>query len=100
VTYAYRFFGVRAVNVALIVRPVSAQQGLQQTAGQLIGPDATAAVCSPTELVPVQASLVSNFSSPAGWPTPLSMQLLDDCAGAVANGQVTAAFSNETLRWH
>jgi uncharacterized protein (TIGR03437 family) len=94
VAYAYHFFGIRTVNVTLIVQPAATAQSQQPSARELPLPNATAAGCSPTQLVLAQTGLVRNFSSPAAWPTPMSVQLLDDCAQAVANGQVTATFSN------
>jgi uncharacterized protein (TIGR03437 family) len=38
--------------------------------------------------------LVNNFSTPAGWPTPLAIALLDNCGNFVTNGQVVASFTN------
>jgi uncharacterized protein (TIGR03437 family) len=87
VAYAYHFFGIRTVTVTLVLQPATAPHpsALPQSAAQ---------ACSPTKLVPVQTGLVTNFSSPAAWPTPLFVQLFDDCADAVVNGQVTVTFSN------
>jgi uncharacterized protein (TIGR03437 family) len=44
--------------------------------------------------VPTQIGLLDSFSTPASWPTPLAVQLSDDCGEAIANGQVIATFSN------
>jgi uncharacterized protein (TIGR03437 family) len=38
--------------------------------------------------------LIGNFSAPVAWPVPLSVQLLDDCANTITNGQVVVTFSN------
>ena len=38
--------------------------------------------------------LVNNFSTPAGWPTPLAVALLDNCGNFVTNGSVIATFTN------
>ena len=45
-------------------------------------------------LVPTQTGLVSNFSAPTSWPTPLAIQLIDTCGTAVSNGQIVTTFSN------
>src|SRR5262249_15383500 len=50
--------------------------------------------CTATQLVPTQTGLVSNFSAPASWPTPLEIRLFNDCGGTVTNGQIVATFSN------
>ncbi len=92
VAYAYHFFGLRTVNVTLIVQPAATPRTQRQSTGPL--PNAAGAGCSPTQLVPAPTGLVTNFSSPTAWPTPMSTQLLDDCAQPVINGQVTATFSN------
>jgi uncharacterized protein (TIGR03437 family) len=36
---------------------------------------------------------VGGFSSPAGWPTPIEVQVVDDCGTSVPNATVVAAFS-------
>jgi len=84
VSYAFSGAAIRTVNVTLIVTSAVAQ------ARQV----SHAASCSPTQLVPAQTGLLSNFAAPIAWPTPIQIQLLDDCANAVTNGQVVATFSN------
>jgi uncharacterized protein (TIGR03437 family) len=37
---------------------------------------------------------VDNFSTPAAWPTPLAILLLDDCGNTISGGQIVATFSN------
>jgi uncharacterized protein (TIGR03437 family) len=87
--------GVRTVNVILIVTG-SAQSptfiSRVRSAHGEVTPDA--AGCTPSKLVALQTGLVSNFSTPAGWPTPLAIQLANDCGGAVTNASVVANFSN------
>jgi uncharacterized protein (TIGR03437 family) len=84
VSYAFSGAAVRTVNVSLIVTSAVAQ------AREI----SHAASCSPTQLVPAQTGLLSNFAAPVAWPTPISIQLFDDCANAVTNGQIVATFSN------
>jgi len=83
---------VRSVNVTLIVAaPHSAGSGTTQLSG--LEPHATPA-CAGAQLVPVDTGLVSNFSAPASWPTPLAVTLFDTCGNAVGNGQLVVTFSN------
>jgi len=39
-------------------------------------------------------SIASGFSAPAAWPTPVLVQVVDDCGGAINTGIVTASFTN------
>ncbi|HVW87632.1 MAG TPA: hypothetical protein VHB50_23255, partial [Bryobacteraceae bacterium] len=91
VSFAFSSAAVRTVNVTLIVQP---QPGTtpQVAAPRLISHAAPA--CTPTMLVPTQTGLVNNFAQPVAWPTPLSIQLFNDCGIAVPDGQVVATFSN------
>jgi uncharacterized protein (TIGR03437 family) len=82
--------GVRTVSIVLIVTG-SAQSPTLVSRLDRLEPRAT---CNPAKLVAVQTGLVSNFSTPAGWPIPLAIQLADDCGNAVSNGSVVASFSN------
>ena len=82
---------VRSVNVTLIVE--SPQTGHAITSNAPV-PDASGPSCAGAQLVPTQTGLVDNFSVPAAWPTPLSVQLSDTCGSSVGNGQIVATFSN------
>ncbi len=52
------------------------------------------AACTPTQLVPISTLFGSNFSVPAGWPTPIEVRVVDDCGTPLEAGVVTVAFSN------
>jgi uncharacterized protein (TIGR03437 family) len=52
-----------------------------------------AATCAPKKLYAMLRTTVGGFSSPAGWPTPLEVQVVDDCGTSVPNATVVAAFS-------
>lgn len=85
---------VRGVNITLIV-----EQTGSQTASQTTGPAPgkllpRAAACTGGQLVATQTGLVSNFSAPAAWPTPLQVSVVDTCGNAIGDGQVVATFSN------
>jgi uncharacterized protein (TIGR03437 family) len=88
--------GVRTVNVVLLVTGSGQSSSSVSGAHSLVttrsySPDAS---CSPSKLVAIQTGLVSNFSTPAGWPVPLAIQLVNDCGSAITSGQVVATFSN------
>jgi uncharacterized protein (TIGR03437 family) len=81
---------VRTVNVTLIYKGAatvpaghSGLRPLQVSSG-----------CSATALVPTQTGLSNSFSQPAAWPTPLKVQVVDNCGRPVPHGQVIATFSN------
>jgi len=87
VSYSLAAAAIPAVNVTLIVRPSGSGQKPAQGGRAVSG-------CTPAKVVPTQTALVSNFATAAAWPTPLQIQLNDDCGTALPNGQVVATFSN------
>lgn len=91
----YNFGGgsdVRTVNVTLIV-PLASQAVQSDRPGEP-APRDTSATCTPTQIIPVPIGLVSNFSVPAGLPSPFSIQLMNNCGATVANGRVVSTFTN------
>jgi uncharacterized protein (TIGR03437 family) len=50
--------------------------------------------CTPQRLHAVHQTLSNNFSAPVGWPTPINVQVADDCGNAVTNATVVASFTN------
>lgn len=52
------------------------------------------AACIPTQIVPTQTGLVSNFEVSALLPTPLGIDLIDDCGSPVTHGRIVVTFSN------
>ena len=87
VSYSLAAAAVPTVNVTLIVEPAGGSLRTSQT-------ESPHASCSPSKIIPTQTALVNNFASPASWPTPLEIQLTNDCGSPVTNGQVVATFSN------
>ena len=87
---------VRTVNVSLLVTGTASSPTLVSHAKLARTRESSpgAAGCSPSKLVAVETGLVSNFSTPAGWPTPLAVQLVDDCGNAVTKASAVASFSN------
>ena len=82
---------VRAVNVTLIVQPGATPASEPLTK---LNPSATGPLCSNATLVATQTGLVSNFSAPTSWPTPLAIKLFDSCGSSVSNAQIVATFTN------
>ncbi len=75
------------VNVVFIVVPsVPAPAGSNR--------HATAASCTPTQLIPLFTSLTQGFVVPASWPLPIEVQSVDDCGNPMTTGQLTTDFSN------
>lgn len=89
VSYAFSGAAVRTVNVTLIVEANAVASSDRKGSQSL-----PTAACVPANLVPTETGLVNSFSQPAGWPTPLSILLTDDCGQPITNGQVVATFSN------
>lgn len=89
VNYAYSSLSVRTVNVTLIVSPAPRSNGRSG-----FGPEAEAGSCSPTQMAVAPTGLVSSFSQPTAWPTPLQLLLVNDCGTPIPNGQIVATFSN------
>ena len=50
--------------------------------------------CAPQQLLPVHRTLGNNFASPVGWPSPIEVQVVDDCGEAVGNATVVASFTS------
>jgi uncharacterized protein (TIGR03437 family) len=79
---------VRTVNVTFIVL-----SGAVTSSEPLSVRSAAASSCAPSQLVPVSTGLANNFRAPAGWPTPVTIQLVDDCGNTVSNGNIVLGFS-------
>jgi len=86
VTFAFSSTEIRTTNVTLVVLP-SASSSAAKTLSAVAG-------CAPAKLALTQTGLANSFAAPAGWPTPLIVQLANDCGEPVLNGQVVATFSN------
>jgi large repetitive protein len=78
ISYSLAGAAVPSVNVALVVK----------------ASQSAAASCTPTQIIPTQTGLLNNFAAPASIPTPIVIQLVDDCGSPVMNGQILTTFSN------
>ncbi len=97
ISYAFAGNAVRSVNVTLVVSPVGGTAAtLTSSTGtpSVSAPLQPRATCTATSLAAVQTGIVSNFSAPAAWPTPLSLRIVDDCGGTVTGAQIVSTFSN------
>ncbi len=90
VSYSLSATAVRTVNVTLIIPSA----GAATTSAKPANADPRAVSCTPSKLVPAQTGLVNSFSQPAGWPTPLAINLADDCGNLIGNGRIVASFTN------
>jgi hypothetical protein len=90
VSYAFSSDAVRTVNITLLVEPPGASGAIRSS----IHAASSSAVCAPSKLVATQTGLVDNFAQPAGWPTPLAINVLDDCGSPAPDAQVVATFTN------
>ncbi len=50
--------------------------------------------CAATRLLPVFRSPNGGYSATAGWPTPVEVQVVDDCGQPLTSGAVVTEFSN------
>jgi uncharacterized protein (TIGR03437 family) len=85
--------GVRSVYVVAIVLPAGFVTHSAPATSEVTRTDSQAG-CTPSIVVPVQTGLANNFSVPASWPAPLTVQVYNDCGSTVGNAQVTETFTN------
>jgi uncharacterized protein (TIGR03437 family) len=93
VSYAFSS-EVRSVNVTLVVTAAGAVATFRAAHPGTTPEAAAAASCTPSQLVGTQTGLNNNFAQPAGWPTPLAVNLMDDCGAPVNGASMTTTFSN------
>ena len=80
---------VRGVIVTLIVPP-----GASSPAARAATSAATSAATCPSRVILAPMQLADYFNSPVSYPATLSVSMYDDCGKPIANGSVTASFSN------
>lgn len=69
-------------------------EGAPGASGQSAAWRPRASVCTPTQLLPVFTLLGSSFATVAAWPTPLAVEIVDDCGNFLTAGSVIASFSS------
>jgi uncharacterized protein (TIGR03437 family) len=82
---------VRAVNITLIV---TGEDTVPASGNSIGAPRKAESGCTAKSLVATDTGLPFSFTSPASWPVPLRVLLKDSCGNAMADGQITATFSN------
>ena len=81
---------LQSVNVTFVVHPGDLPVHHRRNSRA----ETAAAGCTASKLAITETGLANNFAVPAGWPATLIVQLNDDCASPVTNGNVVASFSN------
>jgi uncharacterized protein (TIGR03437 family) len=89
ISYSLAAAAVPSVNVTLVVEAPARTASLRASASQ-----SAAAFCTPAQVIPTQTGLVNNFVAPASMPTPIRIQLVDDCGNPVTNSRIVTTFSN------
>ena len=79
---------LRTADVTLVVTPPAV------TPFRSAAEAAAIAGCVPSSVALTVSGFSNSFSTPAGWPAALVVQLNDNCANPVTNGSVAASFSN------
>jgi uncharacterized protein (TIGR03437 family) len=82
---------VVTINLLFVVAPAAPVSVAPKRAGP---PQAASSVCAPTRLAALFTSFSNGFTSQAGWPVPLSVQIVDDCGSPLTSGSVVVQFSN------
>ncbi len=57
-------------------------------------PAAAPATCTASKLLPVFTTIGTGFNAPAAWPTPIVVDVVDDCGNALNNGSVVVSFTD------
>jgi uncharacterized protein (TIGR03437 family) len=78
----------------LLVLPATGPAGSQTIEESWFRHATTSTGCTATKLLPVLSSIGAGFSVPVAWPTPLLVQVVDDCGTAIDSGSVIASFTN------
>jgi uncharacterized protein (TIGR03437 family) len=76
----------RRISVVLVLLAPAASDSKSLRAAQ--------SDCVANELLPTITSLSSDFDTPAAWPTPLVVNVIDDCGKPMTSGSVIASFSS------
>ena len=86
-------FGDGSTQTVQLLLVLSATAG---TAHSRAGPMTTAApaTCTPSKLLPVFTTIGTGFNAPAAWPTPLVVDVVDDCGNAFNTGSVIVSFTD------
>ena len=87
-TISFSDGSTRTLTILLVLAPPGTALGTMQARAT------ASAACVPKKLYPVFTQLSPGFSTPAGLPGQVAVKVVDDCAVAMAKGDVIASFSN------
>ncbi len=82
-------FGDGTTQIVQLLLVLSATAGTAHSR-----PAAAPAACTPSKLLPVFTTIGTGFSAPAAWPTPLVVDVVDDCGNAFNTGSVIVSFTD------
>ena len=82
----------QVVNILLLAVESAATSASTHSADS--GSGASQAQCVPQRLLAVHRSLGNNFASPVSWPSPIEVQVTNDCGNAVVDATVVGSFSS------
>jgi uncharacterized protein (TIGR03437 family) len=88
ITFAFSDNSAQSVQLLLVISAAAGGANLPNV------PGVRTAACAPAKLLPLFTSLGSGFSLTTGWPSPVELQVVDDCGQPLPKGTVTASFSN------
>lgn len=86
ITVFFNDGSVRDVAVLYVLAPTAASKPAPPAASR------SADGCA-TKLQPLLTSLGNQFQGTAGWPAPIEVRVVDDCAQALTSGSVVATFT-------
>ncbi len=84
---------VRASSPRIIPSPYPVISSNDTPEAFVVTTKATAA-CTASKLLPVFTTIGTGFNTPAAWPTPIVVQVVDDCGDAFNTGSVIVSFSD------
>jgi uncharacterized protein (TIGR03437 family) len=84
---------IRSVGVLGVVAPAGSTPISPALTGSPRAAPRTAG-CTPTTLYPIITQLGAGASVPAGWPSAILAEVVDDCGNAIDSGSLVASFNN------
>jgi uncharacterized protein (TIGR03437 family) len=86
-------FGDGSSQTVQLLLVISATAGTASARPGAVAPKTTA-TCTASKLLPVFTTIGTGFNTPAAWPTPIVVQVVDDCGNAFNAGSVIVSFSD------
>ena len=83
-------FGDGSTQTVQLLLVISATAGTAHARPAASAP----ATCTPSKLLPVFTTIGTGFNAPAAWPTPIVVDVVDDCGNAFNTGSVIVSFTD------